>query len=149
MQINRISLPLAGLEALRAEAALQHFRFVDRLISDWDSGLNTFDHPGETLLAAYEGDRLIAIGGLNNDPYTKGDATGRIRHVYVLAELRRRGVGRSLVNCLLKAAEGAFSEVRLRTDTPKAANFYDRCGFDRIEDETASHRCKISTSVQP
>jgi GNAT superfamily N-acetyltransferase len=149
MQISRISLPLPGLEELRAEAELQHFRFVERLISDWNSGLNTFNQPGEIFIGAHEGGHLIALGGLNKDPYAPGDDTGRIRHLYVLAKWRGRGVGRALVDCLLKAAAGRFSEIRLRTNTPEASNFYSRCGFDRIDDETASHRRKIPTIPPP
>jgi GNAT superfamily N-acetyltransferase len=149
VQVQRISLPLPGLEALRAEAADQHFRFVDRLISDWDAGLNTFSDNGEILLGAFNGAQLIALGGLNKDPYVMDAATGRIRHLFVLAGWRRGGVGRSLVNNLLKVAEVTFSEVRLRTDTVDAAVFYESCGFARVEDETASHRRKVSKRPQP
>jgi GNAT superfamily N-acetyltransferase len=146
MQIARIYLPVPGLEVIRAEAAQQSFRFIARLISDWESGLNTFSQDGETLLGGYEGEQLIAVGGLNKDPYIEGTVVDRIRHVYVLAKWRRRGVGRALIDRLLVEAENVFSEVRLRTETAEAADFYIRCGFDRIEDETASHRWKMRDS---
>jgi GNAT superfamily N-acetyltransferase len=148
VQISRIFLPLPGLDTIKAEAVSQGFRFVDRLISDWESGPNTFNQEGEVLLGAHDGCQLVAVGGLNQDPYVKGAAVGRIRHLYVLTGWRRQGVGRSVVDSLLREARGTFSEVRLRTDMAVAANFYDRCGFDRVEDETASHRWTSARSAQ-
>jgi GNAT superfamily N-acetyltransferase len=149
VRIERISLPLPGLEALRVEAAEQDFRFLDRLISDWDEGRNTFSADGETLLGAFYHKQLIAVGGLNKDPYVSDSATARIRHLYVLSPWRRRGMGRSLVKRLLDIAETTFSRVRLRTDTLEAASFYENCGFVRIEDETASHCWKAHENPQP
>jgi GNAT superfamily N-acetyltransferase len=139
MRIERISLPISGFEALRVEAAEQDFGFLDRLTSDWDKGRNTFSADGETLLGAFYHNQLIAVGGLNKDPYVSDSATARIRHLYVLSLWRRRSVGRSLVKRLLDIAETKFSRVRIRTDTLEAASFYENCGFVRIEDETASH----------
>ena len=119
---------------------------MERLISDWDAGHNRFDQDGEVLLGAFDRNSLIAIGGLNRDPYSSQLDIGRIRHVYVLAGWRARGVGKALVAALINASRDAFSEVRLRTDTDEAARFYDKCGFERIGNETASHRKFV---VQP
>ncbi len=53
------------------EARASGHVFLDRLIADWHSGANRFDKPGECLLGLFDGDRLVAIGGLNRDPYTR------------------------------------------------------------------------------
>jgi GNAT superfamily N-acetyltransferase len=128
------------LEVLRTEAARQGFKFVDRLVADWASGANRFDRRGERLLGAFAGEGLIGVGGLSIDPYAGRPDVGRLRHLYVLQKYRRRGVGGTLVDSLLRHARGTFGEVRLRTDTDEAAAFYTSCGFTAIAEATASHR---------
>jgi GNAT superfamily N-acetyltransferase len=139
MRVEQISLPLPGLEALRAESSQQNFTFLDRLVSDWQAGSNRFDQTGEILLGVFEKAQLIAVGGLNRDPYSEDAATGRVRHIYVVSIWRRRGVGRVLVNRLLEEAQSTFPVIRLRTDTLEAARFYESCGFAKTEDATTSH----------
>jgi len=139
IQITRLySLP-PGLEALRAEAVRQGFSFMDRMVSDWASGANTFSRPGECFLGASADGRLVAVGGLNVDPYLLRTDVGRIRHVYVLDGWRRTGIGQALIDRLLSKARGTFGEIRLRTATDSAAGFYLRCGFSPANDATASH----------
>jgi GNAT superfamily N-acetyltransferase len=132
------SLP-AGLEYLRDEAAHHGFGLLDRLIADWASGANTFSRPGECLLGAFVDDGLVGIGGLNADPYSARTDIGRIRHLYVLDAWRHKGVGRALIDCLVREARGRFHELRLRTGTTGAAAFYARCGFGPVDDPSASH----------
>jgi GNAT superfamily N-acetyltransferase len=144
IQISRLhSLP-PDIEALRAEAARQGFLFVDRLVSDWASGANTFNRPGECFLGACVDGRLVAVGGLNVDPYLTRTDVGRIRHVYVLDGWRRTGIGQALVDRLLSEARGSFGEIRLRVATDSTAGFYIRCGFSPANDATASHALKFA-----
>jgi len=112
---------------------------MDRLVTDWSSGANTFNRPGECFMGAFAAERLVGVGGLNIDPYLDRADAGRLRHVYVLGDWRRRGIGRMLVNRLLAEARRSFAEVRLRTDTDDAAGFYMRCGFRPADDAGASH----------
>jgi GNAT superfamily N-acetyltransferase len=143
VEIARVySLP-AGLEILRREAARQGFGFLDRLVSDWTSGANTFGRPGEVLLGAFADSRLVGIGGLNADPYSSRTDLGRVRHVYVLDAWRQQGVGRALIDCLVRTARESFTELRLRTATEGAAAFYVRCGFSPIDDPAASHALNL------
>ena len=136
------SLP-SGLEDLRREAAQQGFGFLERLVSDWTSGANTFGGPGEALLGAFSDSRLVGIGGLNADPYSSRSDLGRVRHVYVLDAWRQHGVGRALIDCLVRTARNSFTELRLRTATEAAGAFYVRCGFSPIDDPAASHALKL------
>jgi hypothetical protein len=71
--------------ALEAEAERDGFKFIKRLVSDWHSGLNRFSAPGEYLIGAFKGDRLIAVGGLNLnvDPCIASTDIGRLRQLYV------------------------------------------------------------------
>ena len=141
VEITRLhSLPV-GLEHLRDEAARDGFGFLERLVADWASGANTFSRPGECLLGALADGRLVGVGGLNVDPYSPRTDLGRIRHVYVLDAWRHKGVGRALIDDLVREARGLFRELRLRTGT--AAAFYVRCGFGPVDDPTASHALKL------
>jgi len=127
------------LELLRREAAAEGFRFVDRLIEDWQTGRNRFDGPGECLQGVTAGDDLVAAGGLNRDPYECSTPTGRIRHVYVMQPYRRRGAGSILLQALLAEADLHYAAVRLRTDTPDAAAFYVGHGFVPVASQWATH----------
>ncbi len=130
--IERLSdLPLAALVGLLSESEPAGHRFVRRLVEEWTAKVNRFDQPGEALFAAWAGGRLVGVCGLNADPYTAEPGVGRVRHLYVLAALRRFGIGRRLVEAVLAAARGRFAALRLRTDNPEAAAFYERLGFQR------------------
>jgi len=72
------------------------YTFVQKLADEFVSDVNRFDAPGALLLAVYEDETMIAVGGVHPDPYLLGDNVGRIRHVYVLPDQRRSGVGRRL-----------------------------------------------------
>jgi GNAT superfamily N-acetyltransferase len=129
-----------GLPLLCTEAAADGFRFLDRLVTEWDSGSNRFNAHGERLLGAFLDDRLVAIGGLNIDPYAAEAGTARLRHVYVLKAEQRRGLGRMLVRRLLEdAREARFSQVRLLTDTVAGARFYESLGFSSLRSPHGSH----------
>src|SRR5262249_41338641 len=80
-----------------AESERAGYRFVRRLADEWADGANRFDRPGEVLFAAWMEGRLIGACGLNVDPYTRAPGVGRGRHLYVLTDYRRSGVGRRLV----------------------------------------------------
>jgi N-acetylglutamate synthase-like GNAT family acetyltransferase len=116
---------------------------LDRLVSDWHSGLNRFDRTGEQFLLAFAGNRVVGVGGLNHDPYVESAEIGRLRHLYVLNDWRRKGVGRALVERLLQSARGTFTIVRTRARTKEASVFYDLCGFSGIHDDAASHAIAI------
>jgi GNAT superfamily N-acetyltransferase len=146
LETTRLTSLPADLEALRIESGREGFSFLDRLVADWISGTNTFSRPGERLLGVFADRQLVAVGGLNADPYVPGRGVGRIRHVYVLGARRHQGVGRALIERLVRDAGGLFSELRLRTATAGAAAFYGRCGFSRVDDPTATHMPKLGGS---
>lgn len=127
------------IEDLRAEARAEGFRFVDKLVAEWNAGRNRFAEPGEVLLGAFQASRLVAVGGLNRDPYADRLDIGRLRHLYVRRAARRSGVGSALVCQLLDRAKDGFQSVRLRTDTQEADDFYVRLGFRPVRDEAATH----------
>ncbi len=142
VRATRLS-PLNGLDpaldALRVEASVSGFLFLDRLEADWKSGNNRFDAPGEILLGAYVAEKLVGVGGLNRDPYEIGGSVGRIRHLYIAQSCRQHGVGSGLLNAILDHAGEHYETVRLRADTAAASQFYLRHGFEAIDHIWATH----------
>lgn len=114
----------------------EDFYAMQRMRDDWDAGTNRFDRPGEILFEARAGARLVGICGLNRDPYAKSSEVGRVRHLYVDPEFRRRGVGRSLVFKIMECASRSFLRLRLRTLRADADLFYVALGFRRVAGET-------------
>jgi GNAT superfamily N-acetyltransferase len=137
--IHSIMLPVPGIEELQAEARAEGYNFLDRLLDDWQSGENRFDGPGEIFVGAFDKDVLVAVGGLNRDPFLDDAAVGRIRRVYVRAAWRNQGLGRALVTFLTERASQNFRSVRLRAENPSAARLYERLGFRPIDDPNATH----------
>jgi GNAT superfamily N-acetyltransferase len=129
-RIERLhDLPAAGFIVLLAESEKAGLRLLRRLADEWASGANRFDRPGEALFGARIGRELIAVGGLNVDPYAAGPRVGRVRHLYVLEPWRRAGIGEQLVTEIIEAARGRFDRLQLRTQNPAAARLYERLGF--------------------
>jgi GNAT superfamily N-acetyltransferase len=128
--IDRVhELPADGLAELVADSERSGCRFVRRLLDEWAAGVNRFDRPGEALFAAVADGRVVGVCGLNVDPYAASPRVGRVRRLYVLSSRRRAGVGRRLVAEVVAAARGVFDRLRLRTENPEAARFYERLGF--------------------
>src|SRR5258708_28291728 len=75
--------------------------------------------------------KLVAIGGLNQDPFDGRRGIGRIRRIYVRPAWRNQGIGQTLVHALIEHARTSFTALHLRTDNPAAARLYERIGFTR------------------
>jgi GNAT superfamily N-acetyltransferase len=135
-----------GIAELLSESERAGLRMVRRLVDDGESGANRFDRPGEVLLGARIDGRLAGVCGLNVDPYAGSESTGRVRHLYVLAAFRRRGVGRQLVLRVIEAAHARFDDLRLRTNEPAAARLYEALGFRPCPSSSDStHAVKLTT----
>lgn len=137
--IQRIELPVPGIEELRAEARAEGYDFLETLVEDWASGGNRFDGPGEALFGVIGDGALLAVGGLNVDPWAGDPGTGRIRRVYVRREFRNRGLGRALMAGLIEQARKGFARVRLRAANADAARLYERLGFEPLASPDATH----------
>jgi N-acetylglutamate synthase-like GNAT family acetyltransferase len=133
-----VSLPGDISRLLDAER-LEGHRLVKRLADEWEDGTNRFDQPGEIALEARLAGDLVAVGGLNRDPYLDDPEVGRLRHVYVSPEARGSGVGRNLVEALVWHARLTFSRVRLRTVTTDGSRFYVALGFEEVDEPEATH----------
>ena len=105
------------------------FYFLIKLISEYENKINTFNKTGECLYGIFHGEKLIGIGGLNEDPYTENNKIGRLRRFYITKDYRRIGLGNLLLKRLLYHAEKYFKVVVLHTDTKQGDAFYIANGF--------------------
>lgn len=137
--IQPITLPAPGIEQMQAEARSEGYRFLETLVLEWESGENRFDREGEVLCACLDGGSVVAIGGLNCDPFLGDPGVGRIRRVYVRGAWRNRGIGGLLMDELLTRARQSFRCVRLRADNPHAMRLYERKGFVAQASDSATH----------
>ncbi len=137
--IRNIKLPAPGIEQMQAEAHSEGYKFLDTLVEEWVSGKNRFDATGETLCGCIDEGLLVAIGGLNCDPYLADPTVARIRRLYVTSAWRNRGIGGALLDTLLSVARQNFRSVRLRAENPNAARLYERKGFTQTSSTTATH----------
>lgn len=142
---EQTTLPLTELIPLLKISQEEGFEFIERLIQEYQNGVNRFDKSGEALFTIHDNQTLIAIGGINQDPYLPDTATGRIRHIYVLPAYRRQGIGKLLMSALITHAKGNFQALTLRTFTPQADQFYRHLGFKpEIQSEFATHILRLA-----
>ncbi|ALD03380.1 MAG: GNAT family N-acetyltransferase [Acinetobacter sp.] len=123
------------IKELAKQAHKEGLVLVDGLIEEYESGKNRFNQPGEFLLFAYDDDRLIACGGLNQQWNENEIDTriGRVRRFYVLPKYRKHGVGKQLLQHLEKQARANFSALCLSIDTKAAASFYQKQNYVFVE----------------
>ena len=137
--IQKIELPVPGIERLLAEAREEGYDFIETLVEEWASAENRFDAPGEALCGHLEGGLLLAVGGLNLDPFAGRPDIARLRRVYVRPAWRNKGIGRALVTALVDQARTHFRCVRLRAENADAARLYESMGFSPIQNPDATH----------
>ena len=127
-------LPLS-IDLLRAEAACEGYRFLERFVTEWMSRRERFAREGEALLAAYVGSELTGIGGMTIDPAVTGAL--RMRRFYVRASFRRLGIGRKLALSLLEGSRPLRCQVTVNAGTSDASAFWEALGF--MPDPRNSH----------
>ncbi len=137
--IQKIELPAPGMEYLQAEAHAEDYDFIETLVEEWARAQNRFDAPGEILCGHFDQGLLVAVGGLNCDPFAGRPDLGRIRRVYVRPAWRDKGIGTALVTALIEKARTHFRCVRLRAENANAARLYERIGFAPIASPDATH----------
>ena len=133
------NLHLNQLQSLIDNSKTEGYKMVQRLWDEYESGKNRFDTGGAILLAVYQDDVMIGIGGVHPDPYLNDPKIGRVRHVYVLPKHRRTGIGRQLISELIENSRATFHTLTLRTLTERGDKFYKSLGFSdepRYDDVT-------------
>ncbi len=147
ISIRKIELPVPGIEILQSEAREEGYDFIETLVEEWASAKNRFEAPGEALCGYLDQGLLVAVGGLNCDPFAGRPDMGRIRRVYVRHAWRNQGVGRALVTALVDEARTHFSCVRLRAEKRRGGTplrehglcCYRKPGWDPHDDFPRNH----------
>ncbi|SES23072.1 GNAT family N-acetyltransferase [Psychrobacillus sp. OK032] len=128
IEVRKISdLNEVDVSKLIQESEKEGYRFVSRLASEYEDGTNRFSEQGEALFGAWDGEELVAIGGLNRNSKSQGAA--RLQRAYTLPSYRRKGIGSELFNALFVHAKGEFNEITTKTESSKADAFYRANGF--------------------
>jgi GNAT superfamily N-acetyltransferase len=123
-------LTTVDVSKLVEESEAEGYRFLRRLVSQYEDGTNTFNKAGEVLYGVWDdNDQLVAIGGLNRDPYSDKSGVGRLRRFYISQHVRRQGIGTMLLNEIVDHGRKHFSEIVVRTDSANADAFYRANGF--------------------
>jgi GNAT superfamily N-acetyltransferase len=130
------------LSNLVNECKEEGFRFLERLVNDYKNGTNNFDKPGEVLYGIFDEEGvLIAIGGLNIDPFSNEQKIGRLRRFYVSKNYRRIGLGGILLKKIIFDAKNYYNILVLHTDTEQADKFYTSLGFTKENTYPNSTHC--------
>lgn len=127
------------IRRLAATAESEGFRFLHRLVEDLQNRPARLDPPTWFFLCVVDNNAIIGVGGITPDPYSGDPAVGRVRHLYIHPSWRRSGLGRRLLHELETRASGCYSLLRLRTDNPAAARFYETLGYSPVHEDTATH----------
>ena len=139
-----INLRSLDLTDLVKESKENGFRFLERLVNDYENGTNNFNKPGESLYGVFNKEgQLIAIGGLNIDPYSGEQQIGRLRRFYVSRHYRRKGFGKLLLNKIIYDAKNHYKVLVLNTDTEQANKFYTSLGFSEEIYPNTTHHLKL------
>ena len=115
------------------------FLIGERLVLDYKNGTNTFKNIGEALFGAFNNNgEIIAIGGLNRDPFSDKPYIARVRRFYVINEYRRNGIGSLLLKNIINEAKKYHKIIVLRTNTPEGDHFYTSNGFIKVDSYPSS-----------
>lgn len=137
--VARVEALPPGFPLLRDAALAEGWKMLRVLEEDWRDGTMRFEAPGEALFAASRGGALAGLGGLTVDPYAEAERIGRVRRLYVAPPHRGHGLGRALLEVLIRhAAEHGFHSVRVRAPAA-AGRFYEACGFLPAVLRSATH----------
>lgn len=119
------------IERLVGESEAEGYRFLTRLVSEYNDGSNTFSKPGEALfLIRNEEQDVVAIGGVNQSPFSEDQQTARLKRFYVLEDARRQRIGSLLLKEIIDHSRGRFNKLTVRTESSKADIFYRENGFE-------------------
>ncbi|MGN6395871.1 MAG: GNAT family N-acetyltransferase [Mucilaginibacter sp.] len=132
-------LSFSAINQMLDESGRAGYQFIQRTIDDWQNQTNKFSGRGEKLWGLFLGSDMIGICGLNKDPYSREPNIGRVRHLYIMEAYRRKGYATLLINMILHEGKQHFNSLRLFTDNPAAAKFYEKLGFQSVNDDKVSH----------
>ena len=127
------------LEKLAEDALQDGYKIVRRTIDQWKSGENQFKSYQEVLYGVKVAEEIVAIGGINIDPYLMDEDIGRLRHFYVHRVYRNKGIATTLLNKILEEKAAHYMVIRLTARNEVAMQLYEDYGFKKVVEFKATH----------
>ncbi len=118
------------LSLLSSCADGEGYNHINRLIDDYKSGKNQFNHAGEKLIGYKVNEQLVAVCGLNIEP--ENNKFCRIRRLYVLPKYRKQRIGSELIKFLINHAVNKFTAVTVNIGRLHIDGFYENLGFKKV-----------------
>lgn len=148
MEITKINtFPFSGFEIIKQESIQENFNFLVRLEKDWIENKNRFSKQGEALYKVTLDHKLIAIGGINIDPFKNDSEIGRLRRFYVKKSHRKQKIGSCLIKHILSESKTHFTSIRLKTDNEIASKFYLTLGFKSLDKDVNASHCYFNIDL--
>jgi GNAT superfamily N-acetyltransferase len=129
-----LDLARNDIGSMLEESISEGHRHIQRLVKEYQDGVNQFDGTGEAIYAVMLNGKITAVCGLNRDPYSKSFDVGRVRRLYVLKKYRRNGIAKKLMEAVIDQARENYKTLVLFTDNQIAEKYYSTIGFISISD---------------
>jgi GNAT superfamily N-acetyltransferase len=137
--------PYDWTEILGASQA-EGCNMVHRLLTEFHTGANRFDAPGQALFVHLHGSAVVGVAGLNVEPETCFGPAGRIRRLYIVPGCRHRGLASSLIQEIASLAAGLYEVLTVNVGGLSARGFYERLGFVPVDHPRITHTRKVAQS---
>ena len=87
--------------------------------------------PNDRIVGAFDGSRLIGIGGIVREDRVKLRHKALLFGMFVASDATGRGIGRAIVDALVNEAHGFVNALHLTlmADNQRALALYERAGF--------------------
>jgi GNAT superfamily N-acetyltransferase len=131
------NLETCDIENIRNESLEEGHNMINRLVTEYRSGENRFDKPGEKLVGYIMDNETVALCGLNIEPMN--NRFGRIGRLYVSKDYRHRKIGTALVSYLIEHAKKYFESVVVNIGDLPVDDFYKSAGFSPVDNESYTH----------
>ncbi len=131
----RDTMLAAHPEAFTSDAATERLRTPDSYLARIGADQASAAHAGQFTLGAWHGTRLVGALGCERDPRVKVRHIAHLIGMMVVADARRAGVGRALLDACIASARAAGS-IEMLTLSVTAGNsaaqrLYEGAGFSR------------------
>lgn len=127
------------LNKLLTDSLKDKSSIISTVIQEWFSRKNMFDKPGESLWGISINDEIVAICGVNIDPYLNDKYIGRIRRLYVSSNYRYMGIATKLLRHILAFCRNYYVTLRIETYSNSISKLCLSIGGSKIVDPHATH----------
>ena len=131
----RDTMLAAHPEAFTSDAATERARPADNYLARIGADHPDAGHASQFTLGAWQGTRLVGALGCERDPRIKVRHIAQLVGMMVVADVRRAGVGRALLDaCIASAREAGSIEMLTLSVTAgntAALRLYEGAGFSR------------------